>query len=78
MNSGTSPLDATPDVYARLADGVRPGAGTPPAAAESAVSGRVDAASAAALDRAMLRFWASLKSEEAMRRHWGAAAAAAP
>ena len=66
---------ATPDVYARLADNVLPGPGVAPPTPQSAVSGEVDPASAAALDRAMLRHWSALRSEEMMRQHWGGAGA---
>jgi len=66
---------ATPDVYARLANNVLPGPGVAPPTPQSAVSGEVDPASAAALDRAMLRHWSALRSEEMMRQHWGGAGA---
>ena len=64
-------LTLTSDVYEQIALSVRPahGASRPPP--ESAVSGRIDAASQAALDRAMLRHWAALRNAEALRVHWG-------
>ena len=68
------PLEATPDVYEQRAAAVLPsrtGGGPPPP--ETHVSGEVDPASVAAVDRTVLRFWAELLSAEAVARHWGAA-----
>ena len=44
------------------------------------VSGRVDAASVAALDRAMLKFWANHVNDEFLAKYWSKpkATAAAP
>ena len=64
------PLAHTPDYYARLAENVQPSEEVLPPTPHSAVSGEVDAASAATLDREVLRLWAAMRSEEAMRRHW--------
>ena len=66
-------LAATPDYYESLASGIRPSA--PPSPPESAVSGSVDAASSAALDRAMLRYWSSMQNERAVQAHWSLARA---
>ena len=68
------PLAATPDLYERHAVNVRPSEG--PTASDSSVTGGVDAASAAALDRAMLRYWGARRSQLALDLHWGRAAGA--
>ena len=63
-------LTKTPDVYEHLAASVRPGPDVAPAKVEGVATGHVDAASVAALDRAMLHFWAERRSREEMTRHW--------
>ena len=68
------PLAATPDVYSNLVESTLPARGGTLPSEHGAVTGKVDPASAAALDRAVLRHWASIRSEASMREHWGAAA----
>ena len=62
--------------YTHAADDLLPAASASHRAdAESVVSCKVDAVSSTALDRAMLRHWASLRADEIMKHRWGLARA---
>lgn len=63
-------LEAMPDYYLRLAEHVLPAAHVLPPTPQSATSCEVDAASAAKLDRAALRHWAEVRSEQVIKAHW--------
>ena len=62
------PLDAAPSAYESLAARTLPS--TPPQMGESQVSGYVSKASAAELDRVLLRHWATLQSQKRIVAYW--------
>ena len=68
-------LSHSPNTYAERAERMpQPTVKRGPESITAIVTGAVDAGSLAALDRAMLRYWAQQRSDEELKRHWGRAA----